>query len=243
MRRRKYNKLKCFKIGVILIMVCVSFWAKMDTKEERVRFAQINTSEWNQREVYLEVPQICQYPTLPTGCESVAATMVLQYYGDDIEAESFASSWLTCDSNFYVENGITYGPDPNKVFAGNPFSKSSYGCFAAVIEKAVNDNSSVCQAQMMKGESLKNLCDTYVVAPETQQSGIGHALTLYEPLRVNEYKLKDGSFGYGVSGTPTDAVTIGLFEILDKKPDIMISGINTGFNIADKILKPVLLLA
>lgn len=37
--------------------------------------------------------------------------------------------------------------------------------------------------------------------------------------------------GYGVNGTPTDAVTIGLFEILDKKPDIMISGINTGFNI------------
>ena len=37
--------------------------------------------------------------------------------------------------------------------------------------------------------------------------------------------------GYGVNGTPTDTVTIGLFEILDKKPDIMISGINTGFNI------------
>lgn len=78
---------------------------------------------------------------------------------------------------------------------------------------------------------MENLCDTYVVAPETQQSGIGHALTLFEPLRVNEYTLRDGSMGYGVNGTPTDAVTIGLFEILDKKPDIMISGINTGFNI------------
>ena len=79
--------------------------------------------------------------------------------------------------------------------------------------------------------AVENLCETVVVAPETQQSGIGHALTLYEPLRVNEIILRDGSKGYGVTGTPTDAVTIGLFEILDEKPDLMISGINTGYNI------------
>ena len=78
---------------------------------------------------------------------------------------------------------------------------------------------------------MEDLCDTYVIAPERQQSGIGHALTLFEPLRVNEHVLRDGSIGYGISGTPTDAVTIGLFEIMDEKPDIMISGINTGFNI------------
>ena len=80
-------------------------------------------------------------------------------------------------------------------------------------------------------KAMEDLCDTYVIAPERQQSGIGHALTLFEPLRVNEHVLRDGSIGYGISGTPTDAVTIGLFEIMDEKPDIMISGINTGFNI------------
>lgn len=80
-------------------------------------------------------------------------------------------------------------------------------------------------------KAVENLCDTTVVAPEIQQSGIGHALTLYEPLRINQVTLKDGSEGYSVSGTPTDAVTIGLFEIMKEKPDIMISGINTGFNI------------
>ena len=77
---------------------------------------------------------------------------------------------------------------------------------------------------------MNDLCDTIVVAPETQQSGIGHALTLYEPLRMNKYTLKDGSIGYGVSGTPTDAVSLGLFQLLDETPDIMISGINTGYN-------------
>ncbi|MBR3141020.1 MAG: 5'/3'-nucleotidase SurE [Methanobrevibacter sp.] len=94
-----------------------------------------------------------------------------------------------------------------------------------------NDDGITASGILASKKAIENLCETYVVAPETQQSGIGHALTLYEPLRVNDYKLSDGSSGYGVSGTPTDAVTLALFQIMDEKPDIMISGINTGFNI------------
>ena len=94
-----------------------------------------------------------------------------------------------------------------------------------------NDDGITASGILAAKKAVENLCDTCVIAPETQQSGIGHALTLYEPLRVNKYILKDGSLGYGVSGTPTDAVTIGLFQLLDEKPDIMISGINTGFNL------------
>ncbi len=94
-----------------------------------------------------------------------------------------------------------------------------------------NDDGITASGILAAKKAVENLCDTYVIAPETQQSGIGHALTLYEPLRVNEYTLKDGSLGYGVSGTPTDAVTLGLFEILEEHPDIMISGINTGYNL------------
>lgn len=94
-----------------------------------------------------------------------------------------------------------------------------------------NDDGIMASGILASKKAVEDLCETYVVAPETQQSGIGHALTLYEPLRVNEHVLKDGSKGYGVSGTPTDAVSIALFKIMDSKPDIMISGINTGFNI------------
>jgi 5'-nucleotidase len=94
-----------------------------------------------------------------------------------------------------------------------------------------NDDGVTASGIFAAKKAVDDLCDTVVVAPETQQSGIGHALTLYEPLRVKEKLLKDGSIAYGVSGTPTDAVTIGLFQILDEKPDLMISGINTGFNI------------
>lgn len=94
-----------------------------------------------------------------------------------------------------------------------------------------NDDGVTASGLLASKKAIEDLCDTYVVAPETQQSGIGHALTLYEPLRVNEHILKDGTIGYGVTGTPTDAVTIALFEIMDERPDIMISGINTGYNI------------
>ena len=94
-----------------------------------------------------------------------------------------------------------------------------------------NDDGITASGILACKKAVDSLCETYVVAPETQKSGIGHALTLYEPLRVNDYILRDGSKGFGVSGTPTDAVTIALFEIMDELPDIMISGINTGFNI------------
>ena len=94
-----------------------------------------------------------------------------------------------------------------------------------------NDDGVTASGILASKNAVEDLCETYVVAPERQQSGIGHALTLYEPLRVNKHTLKDGSIGYGVTGTPTDAVTIALFEILDEKPDVMISGINTGFNL------------
>lgn len=94
-----------------------------------------------------------------------------------------------------------------------------------------NDDGVTASGILASKKAIEPLCETCIVAPERQQSGIGHALTLFEPLRVNTHTLRDGSLGYSVSGTPTDAVTIALFEILDEKPDLMISGINTGFNI------------
>jgi 5'-nucleotidase len=70
-----------------------------------------------------------------------------------------------------------------------------------------------------------------VVAPATQQSGIGHALTLFEPIRVTSTNLADGTQAFSVSGTPTDAVLVGIFEIVGEKPDLIISGINIGENL------------
>lgn len=110
----------------------------------------------------INVSAICQYPELPTGCESVAATMVLRYYGENVTSQQFASEWLGCSENFYKSNNELYGPDPNEVFAGNPFSENSYGCFASVIVKAINANSAECKAQKITDKSLSRLCDEYI---------------------------------------------------------------------------------
>lgn len=80
-------------------------------------------------------------------------------------------------------------------------------------------------------DAVLGLGNINVVAPATQQSGIGHALTLFEPIRVNASNLMDGSEAHSVSGTPTDAVIIGIYEIMDEKPDLVISGINIGENL------------
>lgn len=94
-----------------------------------------------------------------------------------------------------------------------------------------NDDGINSSGLLASKNAVEPLGETVVVAPSKQQSGIGRALTLFEPLRLNQVVLKDESIGYSVSGTPTDSVTLGLFELMDKKPDLCISGINIGENI------------
>lgn len=74
--------------------------------------------------------------------------------------------------------------------------------------------------------------DVWVAAPETDQSGAAHSLTLHEPLRLR--KLSERVFA--VKGTPTDCVIMGVRHILsDKMPDLVLSGVNVGANIADDV--------
>ncbi len=74
-----------------------------------------------------------------------------------------------------------------------------------------------------------------VVAPLTEQSAVGHAVTLSTPLRLK--KVQENKFkGYGVSGTPVDCVKIALGTVLSFKPDLLISGINNGANVGVDIL-------
>lgn len=189
MKKRKYNRFKRLLMVVVLFMTSLSVLAKMDTNEKNDISNEKKTEI--KGEVYLSVPQISQYPTLPTGCESVAATMVLQYYGEDIQAEQFAEEWLECDSNFYYEDDTYRGPDPTEVFAGNPFSKNSYGCFAPVIEKAINENSSLCQAQTIIGESLESLCADYL--NQDKPLLIWATMGMRESEEGNTWILEDGS--------------------------------------------------
>ncbi len=73
--------------------------------------------------------------------------------------------------------------------------------------------------------------DVWIVAPETDQSGLAHSLTLSDPLRLR--KISDKHFA--VRGTPTDCVIMGIQEVLDGKPDLVLSGVNAGANMADDV--------
>src|SRR5580704_4952605 len=74
--------------------------------------------------------------------------------------------------------------------------------------------------------------DVWVVAPENEQSGASHSLTLASPLRLREV----GPRRYAVSGTPTDCVMMGCLSILkDQPPALILSGVNSGSNLADDV--------
>ena len=84
---------------------------------------------------------------------------------------------------------------------------------------------------------IKTIAEVTVVAPDKQQSAVGHAITMNYPLRVVPFQ-KDGDFfGYAVEGTPADAVKLGVrFLVRGRKPDLLISGINHGSNTAINII-------
>jgi len=85
-------------------------------------------------------------------------------------------------------------------------------------------------------EELKRDFQVHIVAPDSERSAVGHAITLTSPLRVQEV-FKNGSFfGYGVKGTPADCVKIAVQELLEAAPDVILSGINLGANVGVNVL-------
>lgn len=75
--------------------------------------------------------------------------------------------------------------------------------------------------------------DVFVVAPESDQSGVAHSLSLNDPLRLRKISERH----YAVKGTPTDCVIMGVRRILDgAKPDVILSGVNCGQNVAEDVI-------
>lgn len=85
-------------------------------------------------------------------------------------------------------------------------------------------------------KSLQEIAEVIVVAPQHEQSAVGHAITMKIPLRVTPYYKNGNFFGYAVDGTPADCVKMGIRNILKERPDLVISGINNGSNAAINII-------
>jgi 5'-nucleotidase len=94
-----------------------------------------------------------------------------------------------------------------------------------------NDDGVRSEGLQALADALKRLGEVTVVAPLVEASAIGHALTLRRPLRLE--KIDERVFA--VDGTPTDCVNIGVITVLKGLPDLVVSGINKGWNLGDDV--------
>lgn len=78
--------------------------------------------------------------------------------------------------------------------------------------------------------AMRSIGDVVVVAPDRQQSAVGHALTVSSPLRAVPFHRNGEVFGWAVNGTPADCVKLAVSALLDTRPDVVVSGINHGAN-------------
>jgi 5'-nucleotidase len=98
-----------------------------------------------------------------------------------------------------------------------------------------NDDGIESRGLLALKEALDPIGDTFVVAPDTNQSAVGHAKTLMRPLRVRDRTLADGSIGWSVDGSPTDAVSLAFLGFFEHGFDLVASGINYGANLGDDV--------
>jgi 5'-nucleotidase len=78
--------------------------------------------------------------------------------------------------------------------------------------------------------------DVLVIAPDRQQSAVGHSITISTPLRANKVKMSNGMDAIAINGTPADCIKLAHDKLLDAKPDIVLSGINHGSNAGINII-------
>ncbi|MES0396605.1 MAG: 5'/3'-nucleotidase SurE [Syntrophobacteria bacterium] len=99
-----------------------------------------------------------------------------------------------------------------------------------------NDDGIYAKGIEVLHEHLSKDHDVVVVAPETEQSAVGHAITLTDPLRVKSINRNGAFFGYAVKGTPADCVKLAINELMNPPPDLVVSGINLGANVGINVI-------
>jgi 5'-nucleotidase len=87
-------------------------------------------------------------------------------------------------------------------------------------------------------QAMSELGDVFVAAPLFEQSAVGHAITIRDPVRAREVRLDlgEGVTAYSVKGTPADCVKLAVNQLLPRRPDLVVSGINQGPNTAVNVI-------
>ena len=99
-----------------------------------------------------------------------------------------------------------------------------------------NDDGIHAEGLLRLKEIAGALGEVVIVAPDTEQSAVGHSITLYDPIKAHEV-YKDGVlYGFSIGGTPADSVKLAIHYLLPRKPRLVISGINNGANVGINVL-------
>jgi len=124
-----------------------------------VKSASVST----QQKKIIDVPYISQDGNLPTGCELISATMILNYYGCDVTVDQVVAKTPQSDL-IQVESGLI-GMHPSKAFIGNPRRSDGFGCYAPVINSVLNSffaNDGTKISVDVTGMELEKLTSTYI---------------------------------------------------------------------------------
>jgi len=99
-----------------------------------------------------------------------------------------------------------------------------------------NDDGINAEGIYALAQAVARVAEVTVIAPDKQQSAVGHAITVNYPLRAVPFYKNGDFFGYAVEGTPADCVKLGVRFLMKEKPDLVMSGINHGSNTAINII-------
>lgn len=99
-----------------------------------------------------------------------------------------------------------------------------------------NDDSYHAKGIQSLVKAMSTIGKVVVVAPDKPQSGMGHAVTIHDPIRIHPVEMPYADVAFACSGTPVDCVKIALYTVLDRKPDIVVSGINHGSNASINVI-------
>ena len=124
-----------------------------------------------------------------------------------------------CTDGFGADGAAHFGP----------FEPCSQGIAEMIL--LCNDDGVFALGLAELREELRKVEDVTVVAPDTEQSGAAHSITLLLPLRVRKIQQKNEFFGYTVNGSPADCVKIAIRELLPEPPGAVVTGVNYGANL------------
>lgn len=145
------------------------------------------------KHIIKDVPMILQGSDYPSGCESVSTTMLLEYYGFEMDADRFIDDYLPKGSFRFDDKGQMYGPDAYSAFLGSPYSEQALGCFPPVIEVAMNDYfaDKGFRAVDITGSSMESIINRYIVKNEPVL--IWATMWMNEPVVTYEWKVEDAA--------------------------------------------------